>query len=205
MVKTSHIAQFLEFAPKELRGLKDVAQSNDLGAVADALNDIVRKKLEQAQRHREENEALVDALVAINARELQAPVRWEADTAALEQGLAAMQEEFEKSSNLPVADFARLASKSEQAIYNAIRLRKLLALDCGRPGKRVPNWQLLPKPLRLTREVLKRAPSVDAWTIYNVLSEPLEILGDMAPVEVAHVGGYEDLADIVLNELGIHE
>lgn len=206
MAKNSQIANFIGFKPREVKQLVEI---KDLAALTDKLNAMVNEKLTndapQAGSRRLRSPHLLETYFSSRAKALRSPTEWVADKGALERGLAAMQQDLDKETNLSVSDFCRLSNKSEQAVYRAITRRTLLALECGKPGKRVPDWQLFPQPLKLTREVLKRAPEVDPWTLYVVLSEPLEILDDRTPVEAVRQGQQQKVADIVLNELGVHE
>jgi hypothetical protein len=75
----------------------------------------------------------------------------------------------------------------------------------GRRGQRLPDWQLDPLKLKLTREALNRAASVDSWTLYRALSSPNDSLGDRSPIETVTPGNFEQLVEVVMNVVGTHD
>ena len=119
--------------------------------------------------------------------------------------MAEMLREFEQPQNLPLADFVRLAHKSRQQIYKDIAARRLLALDVGRRGQRIPDWQLTPPGLQLTRAVLQASEVLDAWTVYRTLSQPCEALGGQSPVAIVSRGNVDATARVVLGLLGVQD
>ena len=121
----------------------------------------------------------------------------------VQRGRAELIREFERPHNLPLADFVRLAHKSRQQIYKDIAARRLLALDVGRRGQRIPDWQLQAPGLQLTRAVLQAADDVDAWTVYRALAEPSEALGGQSPAASVNRGNVDATARVVLASLGI--
>jgi len=80
----------------------------------------------------------------------------------------------------------------------------LLALNVGRRGQKLPDWQLDPIKQALTRAVLQGAPDVDNWTLYRALSEPLEGLGGRSPVEAVTADSIAEASRVVFNVLGLH-
>jgi len=46
--------------------------------------------------------------------------------------------------------------------------------------------------------------SVDNWTIYRALSEPLESLGGRSPADAVMPGSIDDVASALFNVLGMH-
>jgi hypothetical protein len=188
--------------PADVRRFEGAVRIEDRDAFVAELDALVQEKL--AAVGRGEATAAGDAL-ARKVRALRAGVRWTPSATGLQRGRRALLDAFEQPHNLPLPAFVRLAHKSRQAIYKdlAARPRRLLALNVGSRQQRLPDWQLDPLGLRLTREVLARAADVDAWTVYRALSEPLEGLGGRTPVEAVGQQGVEAVARAVLGMLGI--
>lgn len=136
-----------------------------------------------------------DALVAAEP--------WQPSVTDLQRGRAILMEAFGAPSNMSVQNFAKLAGKVRQQIYEDIKARRLLTISAGPKKQKVPEWQLDQTKLALTRSVLVAAPDVDNWTIYKALSEPLESLGGRAPVEVVEPSSVDKLTKTVMNVLGI--
>lgn len=142
------------------------------------------------------------------AESLRATARWSPGGAQLRRGREAMLEDFDQPHNLPLAGFARLAGKSRQQIYKDIDAGRLLALNVGRRGQRLPDWQLDPVCLALTQAVRAgvqaQGDDIDVWTLYRALSEPLAALGGQAPVQAVRPGSVAATAAAVLGTLGLH-
>lgn len=136
-----------------------------------------------------------DALVAAQP--------WQPSVTDLQRGRAILMEAFSAPSNMSVQDFAKLAGKVRQQIYEDIKARRLLTISIGPRKQKVPEWQLDQTKLALTRSVLAAAPDVDNWTLYKALSEPLESLCERAPVDVVEMSSVDKLTNTVLNVLGI--
>lgn len=146
----------------------------------------------------------VEQALARKASALRAADRWHPGETDIQRGRAALLAAFEQPCNLPLADFARLANKSRQQIYKDIQARRLLALNVGPRGQRLPDWQLDPLRQQLTQAVLQGAPGVDTWTLYRALSEPLEGMGGRSPVEAVAAESLEAVTRAVFNVLGVH-
>ena len=188
--------------PADVRRVESAVHIHDPDAFVAELETLVPEKLAAGSRTAASS---ADEALARTGRALRADVRWTPSATDLQRGRRALLEAFEQPHNLPLPEFARLAHKSRQIIYKdlAARPRRLLALSVGPRRQRLPDWQLDPLGLRLTREVLARAADVDAWTVYRALSEPLEALGDRAPVEAVGRQGVAAVARAVLGALGI--
>src|SRR5690606_17102000 len=106
--------------------------------------------------------------------------------------------------NLPLTGFAALAGKSRQQIYRDIKEGRLLALDIGRRGQKLPDWQLDPAKLALTQRVMEEASDVDKWTLYRALRDPLEALGGQSRGDADQADSAEDMVRTVGNVLGVH-
>ena len=112
-------------------------------------------------------------------------------------------ETFNQPHNLPIPEFAKLADKSRQQIYKDILARRLLALNVGPRGQKLPDWQLDPVKQQLTQAVLEEVEGIDHWTIYRALSEPLEGLDGRSPVEAVTHRTIDEVAEVVFNVLGV--
>lgn len=192
----------------EVRRFSDTVEIRDAQAFAAELEAFVQERIESVELPPSMEIPIevetVDQTLARKAAALRADTRWAPRETEIQRGRAAMLEAFEQPHNLPLPDFARLANKSRQQIYKDIEARRLLALNVGPRGRRLPDWQLDPVKQRLTQAVLQGAPVVDAWTLYRALSEPLEGLAGRSPVEAVTVDSVDDMAKAVFNVLGVH-
>lgn len=192
----------------EVRRFSDTVEIRDAQAFAAELEAFVQERIESVELPPSMEIPIevetVDQTLARKAAALRADTRWAPRETEIQRGRAAMLEAFEQPHNLPLPDFARLANKSRQQIYKDIEARRLLALNVGRRGQRLPDWQLDPVKQRLTQVVLQSASEVDAWTLYRALSEPLEGLAGRSPVEAVTVDSVDDVAKAVFNVLGVH-
>ena len=137
------------------------------------------------------------------AAALRADTRWAPAETDVQRGRAVLLEAFNQPHNLPIPDYAKLADKSRQQIYKDILARRLLALNVGARGQKLPDWQLDPVKQQLTQAVLQEVEGIDPWTIYRALSEPLEGLGGRSPVDAVTHGTIDDVAEAVFNVLGV--
>jgi hypothetical protein len=174
----------------------------DRGAFLFELDRLVREKVAAATNVAAEATPLTETL-GRKAASLRAGTSWSPTAADIQRGRAELLHEFERPHNLPLSDFVRLAHKSRQQIYKDITARRLLALDVGRRGQRIPDWQLEAPGLHLTRTVLQAVEDVDAWTVYRALAEPCEALGGKSPVASANRGNVDAVARVVLASLGV--
>ncbi|HEY9100241.1 MAG TPA: integrase [Thiobacillus sp.] len=192
----------------EVRRFSDTVEIRDAQAFAAELEAFVQERIESVELPPALEIPIevetVDQTLARKAAALRADTRWAPRETEIQRGRAAMLEAFEQPHNLPLPDFARLANKSRQQIYKDIEARRLLALNVGPRGRRLPDWQLDPVKQRLTQIVLQAAPEVDAWTLYRALSEPLEGLAGRSPVEAVTADSVDDVAKAVFNVLGVH-
>ena len=210
--------------------LLESARQQDVEAFARELDEMFARKLEEmstaalgrievrvndpgprAGRRRDE-----DPAVTIHAEPTSAAGRANASASALEAGepwvptrtqrqcgRAALLKILQSDDRLSVQDFARLAGKSRQQAYKDIQARRLLALRLGDRLQRLPDWQLDPLALALTRELLARAPTLDPWTLYLALTHPLEALGGHTPLAALRPGQLAHVADAVSASLGL--
>lgn len=179
----------------------------DARAFAAELQAFVHERVEAVELPPSLEMPLVETMeqaLARKAAALRAGTRWVPGETDIQRGRVAMLEAFDQPHNLPLPEFARLAHKSRQQIYKDIDARRLLALNVGPRGQKLPDWQLDPVKQRLTQAVLQAAAEVDNWTLYRALSEPLESLGGRSPVDAVAADSVDELAKVVLNVLGIH-
>jgi hypothetical protein len=148
-------------------------------------------------------ETLIETL-SRKASALRADTRWIPHETDIQRGRAAQLEAFARPHNLPLPKFAQLASKSRQQIYKDIDSARLLALNVGPRGQKLPDWQLDPVKQQLTQAVLQEAGGIDNWTLYRALSEPLEGLGGRSPIDAVTADSIDQIAMAVFNVLGVH-
>jgi len=91
---------------------------------------------------------------------------------------------FNSPHSLPVAVFAQSVGKSRRWISYEISNGKMLALNMGNLGQRIPDWHFDPLKHRLIQAVLKHAKEADPWQVYHALSNSHEMLDGRAPVDV---------------------
>jgi hypothetical protein len=142
--------------------------------------------------------------LARKAAALRADIRWVPGETDIQRGRAVLLDTFDQPHNLPLPEFARLANKSRQQIYKDVDARRLLALNVGPRGQKLPDWQLDPVKQQLTQAVLQEVEGIDNWTLYRALSEPLEGLGGRSPVDAVTARSVDDVARAVFNVLGVH-
>jgi hypothetical protein len=186
----------------EIRRFDKAVTVRDQRAFLAELDRLVREKIAAAQQAAGVEERDVMAL-QYKAAALKADAPWQPSAGDIQRGRAALLREFEQPHNLPLTEFARLAHKSRQQIYKDIAARRLLALDVGRRGQRLPDWQLDPAALQLTQALLAGAQDVDAWTLYHALSAPMPTLDGQVPVKAVQRGHVEALARRLLDGLGL--
>lgn len=134
---------------------------------------------------------------------LRADGRWIPGRTELERGRAIIMTLFDRPTNLLLQEFAALAGKSRQQIYKDIDSRLLLALNVGPKCLRLPDWQLDDVKRRMTQEVLAVAKDVDDWTVFRVLSQPLDALGARAPIDAVTAESVQEVICVVVNALGL--
>lgn len=209
----SHTLEFIaDHLPRvtvdDVRRFADTVEIRDAQAFAVELEVFMQERLERvslpvALELVPEAQTLEQGL-ARKAAALRAGRRWTPSDTDIQRGRAALLEAYDQPHNLPLPEFARLANKVRQQIYKDIEAGRLLALNVGPRGQKLPDWQLDPVKQRLTQAVLQGAAGVDAWTLYRALSEPLEGLAERAPVDAVTAGSEESVANAVLNVLGVH-
>jgi len=141
--------------------------------------------------------------LAMQAATFRAATRWVPSESDIQRGRIAMLDVFRLPQNLRLKKFAALSGRSRQQICNDIGARRLLTLDVGRRGCKLPAWQLDRRKQQLTEAVLRSARGVDNWTIYGVLSLPLEVFEEQSPLDALQKESVETVVRAVLNVLGI--
>jgi integrase len=117
---------------------------------------------------------------------------------------AQMLATFEAPHNLPLPVFAKLTGKSRHQINREIQGGRLLSLNLGNRGQRIPDWQLDPVRQQLIHTVLERAKGVDRWTLYRTLSEPMDRWQGRVPVEAVTLQNLQEAAGAVFSALGVN-
>jgi hypothetical protein len=189
---------------EDVRRFSAAVDIRDVRAFAAELQAFVHERVEAVELPAALEVETVEQTLARTAASLQAGTRWAPGETDIQRGRAALLEAFDQPHNLPLSEFARLANKSRQQIYKDIDSRRLLALNVGPRGQKLPDWQLDPVKQQLTQAVLQEVDGIDNWTLYRALSEPLEGLGGRAPVNAVTVASIDDMAKSVFNVLGVH-
>lgn len=206
MPKTLDPADFElpEITADDVHRFDRAARIKDPVAFAAVLDELLREKLASAARAVVRDERAV--YLVDKARALRAANRWRPSDTEIQRGRRALLDAFDRPENLPLPEFARLAHKSRQQVYKDLSAtpRRLLALSVGPRKQRLPDWQLDPLRLELTRQVLDVAGEVDAWTIYHALSDPADSLRGRSPIDAVKPGNLGRVLAVVCNVLGVH-
>lgn len=207
MTKATHMLYSVAptISPDDMRRFSDVVTIRDPAGFAFALKEFYLVKIQAAES--KPKPGARDALRAQlehKAAALDAEKTWMPTATDLQRGRAQMLKEFNTPNNLPLAKFAILANKSRQQVYKDVAARRLLALSVGTNGQRLPDWQLVPSSLELTREVLAKAVDVDEWTLFYALSEPLDALRGKSPVQAVNKSNMHRVVSTVLSALGVN-
>ena len=189
---------------EDVRRCFTTVEIRDARAFAAELQAFVHERLEAVELPAALGVEMVEQTLAHKAAALRAGIRWMPGATEIQRGRAAQLDAFNQPHNLSVLEFAKLADKSRQQIYKDIDVRRLLALNVGPRGQKLPDWQLDPVKRQLTQAVLQKAEGVDHWTVYYALSEPLEGLSGCSPVNAVTAGSINDVARAVFNVLGVH-
>jgi len=188
----------------DIRRFASAVQIRDAQAFVAELQAFVHERVEAVELPASLDVPAVEQSLASKAAALRANTRWTPRETDIQRGRAALLASFDQPHNLPLPEFARLANKSRQQIYKDIDARRLLALNVGPRGQKLPDWQLDPIKQQLTRAVLAATEGIDGWTIYRALYEPLESLGGHSPVEAVSADSISAMATAVFNVLGVH-
>jgi hypothetical protein len=189
---------------KDIGRFSAAVEIRDARAFVDELQAFVHERMEAMERPASLKGTALEQSLARKASALRSGTRWEPGETDIQRGRAMLLESFGQAHNLPLPEFARLANKSRQQIYKDIDARRLLALNVGPRGQKLPDWQLDPMKQQLTQAVLRETEGIDPWTLYRALSEPLEGLGGCSPVDAVTARSVDDVARSVFNVLGVH-
>ena len=107
---------------------------------------------------------------------------------------------YESPHVLPILQFAKLAGKSRDQINREIKAGKLLGLNIGNRGHRIPDWQLDMNKSKLVIEVLKLLPDVDSWQLYKALNKPFESLNGRSAIAFVSADNRRELALLICRE-----
>jgi hypothetical protein len=176
----------------------------DASAFAAELQAFVHERVEAVGLPAKSAGKTVEQRMARQASSLRAETHWTPGETDIQRGRATRLNVYKQPHNLPLPEFARLANKSRQQIYKDIQACRLLALNVGPRGQRLPDWQLEGVKQALTEAVLEVSKGVDNWTVYRALSEPLKGLGGRTPVEAVTTQSLDDVVNAVCNVLGVH-
>lgn len=197
-------ADVRQITDDDLQRFSAAVEIRDADAFAAELQAFVRECAQALQPPASPDASAVAQTLADKAAALRAGRPWAPGATDIQRGRAALLETFDQPHNLPLPEFARLAHKSRQQIYKDIDKRRLLALNAGPRGQKLPDWQLDPVKQHLTQAVLQRAGGIDDWTLYRAFAQPLEGLGGLAPVDAVAPDSIDEVARAVFNVLGVH-
>lgn len=145
---------------------------------------------------------LVSSVAAAPPKRLSAvpmhPERVEIVISDFQRERLEMLEIYEAPHNLPVVQFARLAGKSRDQINREIKVGKLLTLNMGNRGQRIPDWQLDPLKHALVHTVQQQVKDVDSWQLYRVLLQPRDMLEGCSAIETVSSGNLHEIAQMVI-------
>lgn len=182
-------------APSFVDEFSDVATIRDRRAFNARVEQVIQREIDRALKRKQPANTAPASF--------RAPQRWIPTATALQRGRVQLLKLFNAPHMLTVPQYAALAGKSRQQIYKDIDARRLLVLSVGARGQRIPDWQLDPVKQRFTQQLLQRATDVDAWTLYNALSQGCESLAGKAPIDKVNPSNIERLLATVLDQLGI--
>lgn len=187
----------------DVQRFADTVEIRDATAFAAELQAFVHERVEAVKLPTDlELETMKQALEH-KAGALRAKTSWTPNETDVQRGRALLLETFNQPHNLTPPNYAKLADKSRQQIYKDIGARRLLALNVGPRGQKLPDWQLDPVKQQLTQIVLQEAEDIDIWTVYRALSEPLEGLRGRSPVDAVTPATINVVAEAVFNVLGV--
>ncbi|WP_416232977.1 integrase [Castellaniella sp.] len=188
---------------EDVRRFADTVEIRDARAFAAELQAFVYERMKAAKLPVPRAAETTAQTLARKAAALRTGKRWAPTETDIQRGRAVLLAAFNQPQNLPLTKFAQLADKSRQQIYKDIIARRLLALNVGPRGQKLPDWQLDPVKQQLTQTVLQEVEGIDHWTIYHALSEPLEGLGGRSPVDAVTPSSIDGVAEAVFNVLGM--
>ncbi|WP_052238926.1 tyrosine-type recombinase/integrase [Pectobacterium brasiliense] len=111
---------------------------------------------------------------------------------------------YEEPHNLSVSQFAKLAGKSRDQINREIKSNKLLTINIGNRGQRIPDWQLDPIKKKLIQAVLKSSDKADSWTVYQALSNRNKTLDNQSPIDVVNSNNLDMIVTIINKVTSTH-
>ncbi len=187
----------------DVRRFADTVEIRDATAFAAELQAFVHERVEAVKLPTDLELTTMKQALEHKAGALRAKTSWTPNETDVQRGRALLLETFNQPHNLTPPNYAKLADKSRQQIYKDIGARRLLALNVGPRGQKLPDWQLDPVKQQLTQIVLQEAEDIDNWTVYRALSEPLEGLRGRSPVDAVTPATINEVAEAVFNVLGV--
>lgn len=110
---------------------------------------------------------------------------------------------YEALNKVPLLVFVKLAGTSRDKTYRDLKARRLLPLNLGNRGQRIPDWQLDPLRHKLVLAALARFLDVDGWRLYRPVGEPHERLKGRSPIEVFTLESFDVTTRIGCSTLGL--
>ena len=188
---------------EDVRRFAETVEIRDAKAFAAELQAFLHERVGAVKLPTDLEAETVKQTLVRKAAALRSDTRWAPNETDVQRGRTVLLEAFNQPHNLSIPNYAKLADRSRQQIYKDILARRLLALNVGPRGQKLPDWQLDPVKHQLTQTVLQEVEGIDHWTIYRALSEPLEGLGGRSPVDAVTPGSIDDVAEAVFNVLGV--
>ena len=139
---------------EDVRRFADTVEIRDAPAFAAELQAFIHERVEAVKLPANLEGETVEHALKRKTAALRAETRWAPTETDVQRGRAVLLETFNQPHNLPPAEYAKLADKSRQQIYKDIDARRLLALNVGPRGQKLPDWQLDPVKRQLTQAVL---------------------------------------------------
>lgn len=187
----------------DVQRFADTVEIRDATAFAAELQAFVHERVEAVKLPTDLELKTMKQALEHKAGALRAKTSWTPNETDVQRGRALLLDTFNQPHNLTPPNYAKLADKSRQQIYKDIGARRLLALNVGPRGQKLPDWQLDPVKQQLTQIVLQEAEDIDNWTVYRALSEPLEGLRGRSPVDAVTPATINVVAEAVFNVLGV--
>ena len=127
---------------EDVRRFADTVEIRDAPAFAAELQAFIHERVEAVKLPANLDGETVGQALARKAAALRTETRWAPTETDVQRGRAVLLEAFNQPHNLPIPEYAKLADKSRQQIYKDILARRLLALNVGPRGQKLPDWQL---------------------------------------------------------------
>ncbi len=130
-----------------------------------------------------------------------AEVRGPKPVSEIQRQRAEMLAIYESPTNLTVPAFAKLAGKSRDQVNRDLKAKRLLAIDLGNRGRRIPEWQLDPMRHELVLAVLKHNPVAGSWAVYRALTMADADMGGVGAITFVTSANFERVLSATINRL----